>query len=81
MNENKLVIDHKIYAGVEAAYNRNAAGCCLHIVLDDFNIDDDDILHCITYALGEGCTECYILANRILFLSHAQRKQLVGDLD
>ena len=36
---------------VRDLYQRNAVGCCLHIVLDDGNIKDKDVEFCINQAV------------------------------
>jgi len=50
-------------------YERSAVGRCLHIVLDDGNIDEGDVLCCLNNAYESGHPDCYILANRLLFLT------------
>jgi len=61
---------------VRELYEEHPTGCCLHIALDDGNIDEDDILWCVNYAKDQGHPKCYILANRLLFLTLEERKLL-----
>lgn len=54
----------------------NRAGGSLHIVLDDGNIDDDDIRHCLDYARAEGDCAGVSLAEQLLKVSKNQRRKL-----
>ena len=57
-------------------YDRNGVGCCLHIVLDDGNIRDNDVEFCIGQAATEGHKDCEDLARKLLGMSKTQRKIL-----
>ena len=54
----------------------NPAWGSLHIVLDDFNIDDHHVEHCIQYAVEKGDTEGEALARILLQMSKSQRLKL-----
>ena len=61
---------------VRAIYARSMVGCCLHIVLDDGNVDDGDVRFCIERAKKKGHADCEELAAKILLMSKTQRKKL-----
>lgn len=61
---------------VEALYERSPTGCCLHIVLDDGNIEDSHVQFCIEYAVENKHSECEVLARKLLMMSKTQRKKL-----
>lgn len=52
------------------------AGCCLHIVLDDGNIDDDDVDFCIRWAIDQQHERCERLARILRLCSKTQRRKL-----
>jgi hypothetical protein len=53
-----------------------AAGGCLHIVLDDGNVEDASVLFCLEHAQKEGCPTCEALACALLRMSKTQRRKL-----
>lgn len=55
-----------------------AVGCCLHIVLDDGNVRDDDVAYCWGRARDEGHADCYIVATLLRRMSRTQRRKLAG---
>lgn len=57
-------------------YARHAAGCCLHIVLDDGNYEDHHVAYCRKYAIENGCDECLELSDLLLLMSPSQRHKL-----
>lgn len=61
---------------VESLYNRHQAGCCLHIVLDDGNLADDDVEFCLLDALELDHQDCAHLARLLLRMSRTQRREL-----
>jgi len=61
---------------VKQLYRTRAAGCCLHIVLDDGNVEDGSVKYCINYAKEQGHNDCDVLANILLSMSKTQRKKL-----
>lgn len=54
-------------------YRKHPLGCCLHIVLDDGNLEDDDVRHCIGYALNREHSGCLYLAELLLELNEEER--------
>lgn len=54
----------------------NAAGGCLHIVLDDGNVQDEHVKFCRDYAAQEGDEDGVALAELLLKMSVAQREQV-----
>lgn len=54
------------------------AGCCLHIVLDDTNVDDDCVDYCIYYATENGHEQCLALARVLRRMSKTQRLKLAA---
>lgn len=55
------------------SWERN--GCCMHILLADGNIDDDDALFCLDEALNTGHEECLAIAQLCVRMSKTQRKK------
>ena len=54
----------------------NGAGGSLHIVLDDGNLDNKDILFCREWAEKENDADGVVLADVLLSMSKTQRKKL-----
>jgi hypothetical protein len=52
------------------------AGCCLHIVLDDGNIQDDHVQYCLEKARLANHPNCVALAEALLSMSKTQRLKL-----
>lgn len=61
---------------VHAVYRRHSAGCCLHVVLDDRNLDDCFVESAIGDAIREGHTDCEKLARKLATMSRTQRGKL-----
>ena len=61
---------------VAALYRRHAAGCCLHIVLDDGNVGDEHVDFCIQWATDHNHPDCLSLAKLLRHMSRTQRKKL-----
>jgi hypothetical protein len=59
---------------------RNPAGGSLHIVLDDWNLEDDHIKYCINYAKECNDNEAVKLGEIMLQLSMTQRNKLVNKI-
>lgn len=60
----------------EAYREKNPAWGCLHIVLEDGNIKDKDVQHCIDSARRQGDEEGVYLGEVLLTLSKSQRWNL-----
>lgn len=54
----------------------NGAGGCLHLVLDDGNIQDNHVEFCRDYARQENDDDGVILATSLLKMSLDQRKEI-----
>lgn len=63
---------------VEALYARNSVGCCLHIVLDDGNVEGGSVEFCIDQAMERGHKECEELARMLTLMSKTQRRKLAN---
>jgi hypothetical protein len=63
---------------VRALYRspRAAAGCCLHITLDDGNVEDSSVEYCIARAEEAGHAYCGALARALRSMSKTQRLKL-----
>lgn len=64
---------------VQALYARHAAGCCLHVVLDDGNCSDASVGFCIGQAELQGHADCLALAHTLRSMSQEQRWALYSD--
>ena len=54
----------------------NGAGGCLHLVLDDGNIETSHVQVCLNYARENGDTDGVALAELLLQMSYTQRNKL-----
>jgi hypothetical protein len=61
---------------VRKLYERNAVGCCLHILLDDGNVEDGHARFCLLQALQQKHWDCIELATAVMQMSKTQRKKL-----
>lgn len=63
---------------VQALYAREGggAGCCLHILLDDGNVDQSSADFCYGVAVGREHQDCEDLARLIRRMSATQRHRL-----
>jgi len=50
-----------------------AVGCCLHVVLEDFNLDDASMQFCIDWAANAEHHHCSTLADLLWRMSPTQR--------
>lgn len=64
---------------VNLLYEKNAMGCCLHIVLDDGNVEDSSVEFCIKEALEQKHDDCYALALILLTMTSTQRTKLYNN--
>jgi hypothetical protein len=64
---------------IRAIYARpdGASGCCLHIVTDDFNCEQDNIDYCLAYARERGHTDCIQAAEMLAAMTITQRSKAV----
>ncbi len=54
----------------------NGAGGSLHIVLDDYNVDDDSVSFCMDHAADKGDDDGVALAGLLLRMSRTQRLKI-----
>lgn len=66
----------ELLADARAIYRRHSAGCCLHLALDDGNIEDSSVDFCIRAAAENGHAECESFARRYRTLTRTQRRRL-----
>lgn len=59
-----------------ALFERSSSGCCLHIVLDDCNLKNDDVIFCRSKAIERGHMDCLHLAEKLLLMTISQRARL-----
>lgn len=64
-----------LYAMVRRLYAtpEGICGCCLHVVLDDGNWEDEHVQFCIDRAATKGHAFCKELGERILAIPEAER--------
>lgn len=58
---------------IRSIYARNVAGCCLHVVTDDYNVDDDFVEHSIERARELGHADCLKAAEMLAAMTTTQR--------
>lgn len=65
----------ELIALVQELYRQpgHSVGGCLHIVLDDGNIGDDNIRFCINWARKAGCSLCASVGFLLLSMTKTQR--------
>lgn len=65
--------DHSLSTLVGMIYEDSAVGCCLHIAVDDGNLDDDDIDFCIFEARRRGHSICEKAATMLRAMNEEDR--------
>jgi hypothetical protein len=71
--------DYRIAAPFwRAIYKRKLDGCCLHVAIDDGNLDNRSITWCLQEACDAGHRDCAHLAQLLLAMSMTQRKKAYG---
>jgi hypothetical protein len=61
---------------VRSIYTRHCAGCCLHILTDDCNVDDDSAAFCLETARERGHAECITAAEMLVQMTTTQRRKV-----
>lgn len=64
---------------VRALYRRGGlggVGCCLHVMLDYCNTDDETAHWCLIRARENGHADCIELAEKLALMSRTQRRRL-----
>lgn len=58
---------------LEAIYADHPAGCCLHILTDDYNVDDGHARFCLQEAIESDHPTCISAAEMLLRMTETQR--------
>lgn len=58
---------------LQAMYQRHCGGCCLHIVTDDDNVEDDHMRWALDYARAQGHPDCIAAAEMLAQMTATQR--------
>jgi len=53
-------------------------GCCLHIIVEDYNVTDDNIDFCLKLAIARNHPECEKFARALKPLNEAERLHVLG---
>ncbi len=61
---------------VNAVYHRHCAGCCLHILTDDGNVEDGHAKFCLKQAQEQGHADCLAAAGKLMLMSKTQRRKI-----
>lgn len=61
---------------IDYIYEKSFTGCCLHITLDDYNIEDSSIRFCLKTAKEVNHLDCYAIGLVLLTMSKTQRLKL-----
>jgi hypothetical protein len=61
---------------VNAVYERHCAGCCLHILTDDCNVEDDHADYCLTQARERDHADCIAAAELLVRMTETQRREI-----
>ena len=61
-------------------YKKHPAGGCLHLVLDDGNLDNKSIEFCRDYAIQNNDDHAMSIAVDLLYMSNTQRRKLYRKL-
>lgn len=61
---------------VRDVYQRNALGCCLHILTDDGNMEESHGQFCLGQARKAGHADCIAAAEALVQMSKTQRKKI-----
>ena len=56
-------------------YDQHSAGCCMHIVTDDGNIEDEHVRFCHTQAVRADHFHCAALAALLLTIPESMRNE------
>ena len=76
--EQKDINMDSVIAKCKEYYRTNAAGGCLHIVLDDENTEDHSIIFCITFAMEHEDWKAVELCGILLQMTKEERDVLVS---
>jgi len=63
---------------LDRIYKRHSAGCCLHLAVDDGNLDDDSVQFCYGYASAKEHDDCVAVARLLCAMTEEERERAVG---
>ncbi len=63
---------------VQAVYARHAAGCCLHVMIDDGNVADVFATGALVEAYARGHADCIAAAEILAQMTTTQRRKVAG---
>lgn len=75
INEFKLNISDVLPLAYKIC-TRNELGCCLYVVLEKLNVDDEHIYFCLQEAKKNGHEDCEQLSRLLFNMSKTQIKKL-----
>lgn len=58
---------------LRAIYDRHCAGCCLHIMVDDYNVEQHSADYCLEAAIVREHEDCIIAALMMSQMTMTQR--------
>ena len=61
---------------VRMVYARHCAGCCLHVLTDDGNCEDESAQFCLQIARESGHADCLAAAEALALMSWTQRRKV-----
>jgi hypothetical protein len=61
---------------VRRIYERHCAGCCLHIVTDDGNIEQGHVDFCVQQAKDQQHADCLAAAEMLAAMTETQRRKV-----
>lgn len=61
---------------VREIYERHCAGCCLHIVTDDGNVEQHSAESCVEWAREQGHEDCLRAAEILAQMTPTQRRRV-----
>lgn len=61
---------------VRAIYERHCAGCCLHVITDDCNTEQEFADHVLDFARERGHADCIRAAEMLVQMTATQRREV-----
>lgn len=72
---------HEGIEPLKAIYVAHCAGCCLHVVADDGNVEQDTMDWTLNYAREQGHPACIAAAELLARMTQTQRAKLYKHYD
>lgn len=63
---------------IAEVYRDHLAGCCLHIVTDDYNLAQEDAEYVLGWAVDQDCSLCVVAALLLCWVSYTQRRKAIA---